>query len=124
MNDFSDMFDSMRKMCGDNSDIPEYNYTPLDPDCVAAIKAVSTNYEEGKRFGGFYYRADFSNGYGISIVKHNGSYGHENDQWEIAVMKDGECCYTTPITDDVIGWLSEDMVMMYVMSIRTLSKVL
>ena len=59
----------------------------------------------------------FANGYGASVVRHSFSYGNENGLWELAVIvwdgpteKDFLLCYTTPITDDVIGRLSEEEV--------------
>lgn len=30
------------------------------------------------------------------------------DSYEVAVMKDGILCYDTPITDDVIGYVSKE----------------
>jgi hypothetical protein len=51
----------------------------------------------------------FDNGYGASVVCHDGSYGGNSGMWELAVLdKDGDLCYSTPITNDVIGWLDED----------------
>lgn len=53
----------------------------------------------------------FDNGYGASVVCHDGSYGGKSGMWELAVLdKDGGLCYDTPITSDVIGWLDEDAV--------------
>jgi hypothetical protein len=52
----------------------------------------------------------FSNGYGASVVRHSFSYGGEDGLWELAVFKDGKICYDTPITDDVLGHLTEQMV--------------
>ncbi len=70
--------------------------------------------------GRYHYVLKFKNGYSVSIVKdlskslmsdtYYGTYGAENDLWEIAVMYDGRIVYTTPITDDVLGWLSEQEV--------------
>jgi hypothetical protein len=61
--------------------------------------------------GGIQYKASFDNGYGASIVKHNYSYGGANGLWELAVIgKDGRLCYDTPITSDVLGYLTEDEV--------------
>ena len=49
----------------------------------------------------------FPNGYGASVIQHNGSYGNEIGKWEIAVLDNsGGICYDTPITDDVLGHLS------------------
>jgi len=50
----------------------------------------------------------FANGYGASIVRHSFSYGGNKGLWELAVLdKNGELCYDTPITDDVIGHLND-----------------
>jgi len=58
--------------------------------------------------GGIQYHFKADNGYGASIVKHSFSYGHEDGLWELAVIgKDGGLCYTTPITSDVLGYLTE-----------------
>ena len=53
----------------------------------------------------------FSNGYGASIVKDEFSYGSSEGKYELAVLLDGEICYTTPITADVIGYMSEQDVL-------------
>ena len=50
-------------------------------------------------------RITFENGYGASIVKTPHTYGGDKGLYELAVFKDGEICYDTPITDDVIGYL-------------------
>ena len=67
--------------------------------------------------GGIQYVFRADNGYGASIVQHSFSYGSEQGLWELAVVKykgDGQydysLCYDTPITDDVLGRLSEDRV--------------
>lgn len=52
----------------------------------------------------------FPNGYGASVIKHDYSYGGKKGLWELAVLKDDELCYTTPITEDVIGHLAWDTV--------------
>ncbi len=54
---------------------------------------------------------DFDNGYGASIVCHDMSYGGplvegERNVYELAVLHNGHLCYDTPITDDVLGWLT------------------
>jgi hypothetical protein len=49
----------------------------------------------------------FDNGYGASVVKHDFSYGGRKGLYELAVLNtDGELCYDTPITSDVIGHLT------------------
>lgn len=46
----------------------------------------------------------FDNGYGASIVCNTMSYGGGKGLFEVAVIKNGELCYTTPITSDVVGY--------------------
>lgn len=119
MNSFDAILSSLFTMAI-GSDVPDYEYTPLEPTYVATIKELAETYKERPFLGGFQYTAYFENGYGIDIVKHNGSYGREDDLWEIAVIKDGKCCYDTPITDDVIGHLTSAEVMNYVMKVEAL----
>lgn len=52
-------------------------------------------------------RSNFSNGYGISVVQGLNTYSGEGT-YEVAVLKDNKLCCSTPITDDVIGWVSEE----------------
>lgn len=60
---------------------------------------------------GIHAKIFFLNGYGASIVKTHSSYGGEDGLWELAVMKgtegDNTVCYSSLITDDVIGHLTE-----------------
>lgn len=58
--------------------------------------------------GGKLVRVHFLNGYGASVVQFNGSYGGNDDLYEIAVLHGDRLCYETPVTDDVLGYLSED----------------
>jgi hypothetical protein len=58
----------------------------------------------GEDFG-IVSRIKFDNGYEASVVKSDYTYGGKNGLYELAVFKDGEICYDTPITDDVIGYL-------------------
>jgi len=50
-------------------------------------------------------RITFDNGYGASVVKSPYTYGGDKGLYELAVFKNGEITYATPITDDVIGYL-------------------
>jgi len=59
-------------------------------------------------FGGKRAITAYPNGYGASIVIGPNSYGGESGKYEVAVTKGGELCYTTPLTDDVVGHLSEE----------------
>jgi hypothetical protein len=77
-----------------------------------------TNYPDS----GIAARQFFDNGYGVSVVRFTftspfgfgGSYGSEEGLYEVAVIKgtedDWNICYDTPITDDVLGHLSEEEV--------------
>ena len=62
-------------------------------------------------FGSFNTQArlDFDNGYGISVVNGKMAYCNENE-YEVAIFKNGSICYTTPITDDVLGYNSPENV--------------
>lgn len=72
--------------------------------------------------GGIQYTATFPNGYGCSIVKHDFSYGGKDGLYELAVVgKDGDLCYDTPITSDVLGHLTEQEVNSTVDAIKALN---
>lgn len=53
----------------------------------------------------------FPNGYGVSVVRFPGSYGFQDDLYEVAILKgtedDWELTYDTPITEDVLGHRDE-----------------
>jgi len=55
---------------------------------------------------GIQYEYSFPNGYGASVIKTTFSYGGDAGLWELAVLYQGELCYTSGITDDVIGHLT------------------
>ena len=54
------------------------------------------------------WRFRFDNGYGASVVRGPGTYGSRDGLWELAVTHgdDWKSDYSTPITDDVLGWLT------------------
>ena len=52
-------------------------------------------------------RTQFDNGYEVSVVKSEHSYGGKDGLYELANFKDDEICYDTPITNDVLGYLSD-----------------
>lgn len=82
-----------------------------------------------KMFGDAYcHEFSFKNGYGASVVKHFGSHGYYKDLFELAVLKkmdngDYELCFDTPITDDVIGYLTNDEVLDLLEKIKNLERV-
>ena len=50
----------------------------------------------------------FPNGCGASVIRGRGTYGGDQGLWELAVLDaQGSIVYDTPITDDVLGYLSE-----------------
>ena len=68
---------------------------------------------------GVQYEFHFPNDYGASVIKHEGSYGYNNDLWEVAILENvidknsnshWVLCYDTELTDDVIGYLTDEEV--------------
>lgn len=67
----------------------------------------------------------FSNGYGASVIKGYGSYGVDDDLYELGVIKQEEgdiwdLCYDTEITSDVLGHLSPEEVTLLLRQIEAL----
>lgn len=73
-----------------------------------------TPIQEKERNGGVQKLFKFENGYGASVISHEFSYGGDEGLWELAVVlvyeNEGklswELVYDTPITEDVLGWLT------------------
>jgi len=66
-------------------------------------------------------RLKFDNGYGVSVVKGPHSYGGKVGLYELAVLdSDGDVCYDTPITDNVIGFLKPEDVTKHMIEIQEL----
>jgi hypothetical protein len=92
---------------------------PTDVRVIEAIQGVQKLYR-------------FPNGYGASVVKGEHTYGGEDGLWELAVLtfsdKDGatlddydfEICYTTDITEDVLGHLTDEEVEINLRKIKEL----
>jgi hypothetical protein len=56
-------------------------------------------------------RMHFDNGYGVSVVLHSYSYGGRDGLYELAVLdSNDEITYDTTVTNDVIGYLTEEEV--------------
>lgn len=74
----------------------------------------------------------FSNGYGASVARFSigsfgGSYGAAQGLWELAVLRfnsaddlDFDLDYSTPVTDDVLGYLTEEDVERHLAEIEAL----
>lgn len=61
--------------------------------------------------GGIQHVFKFDNNFGASVVQHAFSYGGKEGKWELAVRKNDEITYETPITNDVLGWLEWEEVL-------------
>ena len=62
----------------------------------------------------------FENGYGASVIRGRHSYGGIAGLWELAVLRDGFVYYDSPLTSDVVGWLSDEDVEQYLWRITFL----
>jgi hypothetical protein len=64
---------------------------------------------------------EYENGYGASVVRGIHTYGGPTGLWELGVLHFGQLDYSTPITSDVIGYLTEDEVEGCLESIKALA---
>lgn len=63
-------------------------------------------------------KLSFDNGWGASIIQSEYSYGGKKGLFELAVLRNGELCYTSPLGDDVIGFLTKKQVMENIKKIK------
>jgi len=71
--------------------------------------------------GGVQAIAKFDNGYGASVVCTPYTYGGKEGLYELAVLdNDGHLTYATPVTNDVLGYLSEQDVTEVLIKIQQL----
>ena len=84
----------------------------IPSNLIAPVSSHSNDFKSlpsNNRLDGIQYLAKFPNGYGASIIMNQFSYGARKGLWELAVLDDeGDLCFDTPITDDVLGYLTED----------------
>jgi len=72
-------------------------------------------------WGGIIGKIMFENGYGASVIRTEQSYGGSRGLYELAVLdNDGKLTYDTPITGDVLGFLSPKEVTNYLIQIQDL----
>ena len=68
----------------------------------------------------------FENGYGASVIKSWGSFGFDKDLFELAVLEFYQhgchIAYNTRITNEVIGYLTNDEVLEYLEKIKNLER--
>jgi hypothetical protein len=69
-------------------------------------------------------RMMFDNRYGVSVIQTTMSYGGKEGLYELAVLDyvKGGPIYYTSVTDDVLGWLTEDDVTTHMSKIQELEK--
>jgi hypothetical protein len=72
--------------------------TPLDREELAIYGKTRLDYYKRLVFA-------FPNGYKVSVIRTPGSYGHENGDWEAAIIWNDRICYDSGIAEDVIGYL-------------------
>lgn len=91
------------------------SYSNLSARTLLAIMMIATKYDVCEYYyGGYGWTFMFANGRGVSVIKHGESYGSCSDLWELGVLdREGQLDYSTPITDDVIGYLDDAEVIDY-----------
>lgn len=81
-------------------------------------------YAQTKGPYGYQALAFFPNGYGVSVVRSPMSYGGPEGLYELAVLKGDKdawiLTYETEVTDDVLGYLTESDVEMYMNAVKSL----
>ncbi len=82
--------------------------------------------ENSDSFGALRYIFRFENNYGASVVRVPGiSYGYEQGLWELAVIQwfkdEWHITYNTDITDDVLGYLTDSSVKVFLQKIKELN---
>ena len=62
---------------------------------------------------GFIYKFFFDNGYGVSVIKHEYSYGNEEDLFEVAVLYNDRVVYDERIFrgNGLQGWMTNSDVL-------------
>jgi hypothetical protein len=79
-------------------------------------------FQETGAHSGVHVLVFFNNGFGASVIKSNFSYGGKEGLYELAVIKgnqdDWAINYKTPITGDVLGYLTEEDVEEYLNQIE------
>jgi hypothetical protein len=79
------------------------------------------DFERNEDLNGVVGRIMFDNGYGASVVRHIMSYGGKLGLYELAILdKEGDLTYDTPVTNDVIGYLTSEEVTNYLIKIQEL----
>ena len=97
------------------------NLTTREPNNQNAVTFQELEFQLHPMGMGKQCIVQYSNGYGASIVQGPHTYGGKDGLYELAVFgKDGEITYDTPITNDVLGYLSEAEVEKSLLDIKNL----
>lgn len=89
----------------------------MKKDLSGLKENAMTDYEFNEMFNGFQIRAFFKNGYGISVIQHDYSYGHENGLFEaVRLNSKGHLD-----EDDVHGFLTKVEVIQMAQQISEIS---
>jgi hypothetical protein len=78
----------------------------INTSALGRSKAMPVVMKPGKRHESYQAVLEFPNGYGLSIVSSQYTYGGLAALFEVAVYHNEQLCYSTPITSDVLGWQS------------------
>lgn len=73
-----------------------------------AVKISNLVFEPRATVGGQRAIVNFDNDYQASVITGGWAYATEDAPYEIAVMCNYDLCYDTPITNDVLGYLTEE----------------
>ena len=73
--------------------------------------AYSLPYPLSKQYGNAKQAIfNFANEYGVSVILGECYYSNGIDTYEVAILKDGQITYDTPVTNNVIGYLKSSEV--------------
>lgn len=72
-----------------------------------------------------FYQAhmEFANGYEVSVVYDTLFFSIPQNTYELAVLKEGELCYDTYITENTIRGLTQDEVSDYMIKVQKLESI-
>lgn len=72
--------------------------------------------------GGYQAKMEFPNGFGISVITGAPEMYCNSDTYEVAVLKNGICCFSTPLTDNVLGYQTRRQVTRIMKAIQGFTK--
>jgi hypothetical protein len=78
------------------------------------MKFSELDFQPHPNWDGVQAKHFFGNGYGVSVIRSSHSYGGTSGLYELAVLKGTEdkwkICYDTYITEDVLGYQTEEQI--------------